>query len=156
MADTVHDVWVNASAVLIAAAAFAATAWQGFLLRRQIAQSDNISRSTFYQTLALRFADLNRLFVDRPELAKYFHDGADLTADGDERAAVEAVCALITNLADLCYSCEAILCEFSRDWDSYFRFVYEKSPVFRDYIAKHGRFWPDRIGRSFAPLPETQ
>lgn len=151
-----HIDWLNVGAVGIATAAFAATAWQGFLLRRQIAQSDHISKSTFYQTLALRFADFNRLFVDRPELAKYFHDGAPMPVDDDERAAVEAVCALIANLADLCYSCEAILCEFSTDWDGYFRFIYERSGVFRDYIAKHGSFWPDRIGRSFAPLPVTQ
>ena len=69
------NAWLGLAGIVVAVAAMCGTLWQGHLLRRQLAQTEQISRSQFYHDITLRFVELNRLFVERPELWKYFHAG---------------------------------------------------------------------------------
>lgn len=150
------NAWLSLSGIVVAVAAMGGTLWQGHLLRRQLTQTEQISRSQFYHDIAARFVELNRLFVDRPELWKYFHAGCAAPTDEAGRAMVNSVSAMVANLADVCYTNDKILSDLFSDWDRYFRYIYSNSPSFREFWAQSGRFWPDRVNRTFILSVEQQ
>lgn len=141
--------WLSLAGIVVALAALGGTLWQGYLLRKQLSQTEQISRSQFYYDIASRFVELNKIFIDRPELWKYFHASCAVPTDEAGRATVNAVSAMIANLADVCYTNDRILSDLSSDWDRYFRHIYSNSPSFRKFWSENGRFWPDRISQSF-------
>lgn len=144
------NAWFGLAGLIVALAAMGGTLWQGHLLRRQLLQAEHVSRSQFYHDITMRFVELNRQFMDHPELLKYFHEGSAPPVDEQGRARVNALSAMVANLADLCCSHGHILGELSSEWDCYFKFIYVNSPAFRDFWDQSGQFWPERVNRSFA------
>lgn len=146
------NAWLGLVGLIIALAAMGGTLWQGRLLRRQLLQAEQVSRSQFYHGITTRFIELNRQFMDHPELLKYFHEGSAPPTDEQCRARVDTLSAMVANLADLCCSHDRILGELSPEWNSYFKFIYANSPAFRCFWDESSRFWPERVNQCFVPL----
>jgi hypothetical protein len=127
--------------------ATALSAWQAYLLRRQLEQGDLISRAEFYQRLTRAFSELNLLFVERPDLRRFFYADQD-TDDPIERQRLLAVAGYIADIAESCIAAESVLPHLKGDWDDHFNFLYKNSPVLREWWSAMGHLYPDEVKRA--------
>jgi hypothetical protein len=139
--------WSSLSAI-IAAAALAATAWQGHLLHLQVASTDRVARAQFYQQVTMMCIQRDRLFIQYPELWDYFYGNRPGPTDKTARARVLAASRIMANLANVLDS-ETIPEDFTGHWNQYFLHMYQNSPSFQDFWKEHSQFWPEAVRRRF-------
>lgn len=108
--STVWDTFAASSGIAIAVVAALVALWQGNLLRRQVRQSDDISRAQLYQDITRSFIEYDRFFVEHPELRPFFYDNAEIPADPVPRARALATAEMVADLAESCIACR----QFSR------------------------------------------
>jgi hypothetical protein len=152
-----YGVALGAAGVVIALAAFGATFWQGYLLRRQVAQAEQISSAQFYQNITVQWIEFDKIFIDRPQLWAYFHADKPVPEDGGDHADLVGMATVIANLAEMRVNCQAVLGSYSDEWERYFRFVYLHGPFFRDFWQQYSHLWSDEVGRVFlTEIPELE
>jgi hypothetical protein len=140
--------------VLIATTAAVATAWQARLIRKQMQHEQNVAVATLYHTITHQFVELDRFFVDRPELRPFFYEGAGIPSDDPVlRSRVEAVAEMLFDLAESCHANNRVLEKIATDWDKYFSFIYACSPALRQYAKDHGHLYPKPVRLAFLGGP---
>jgi hypothetical protein len=139
---------LNALGVAIAIAALLATAWQGYLLRRQLAHADRVSRAQFYQQVTAMCIQRDQIFIEHPELWDYFYGSRKKPRSRKGRAKVYSASRIMANLADGLAS-EAVAEDFDIHWNKYFLHMYDHSPSFQDFWKEYGSFWPERTRQRF-------
>lgn len=99
-----------------------------------------------------------KIFVEHPEIRKYFHDFAalppicvnlpeDVTADvaNKERLLVEAAVVNFANALDFVLIHVGKLRRSGRDaWEDYFTDVWKRSPAFREFISTNQHWYSDQ------------
>jgi hypothetical protein len=127
--------WNGATAVAtIASVAILAT--QTLDLRRSV-QRDTYQKA--YETVY----DLDRHFLEHPELKPYFYGGqvVDAAADAVTRAKVESTAEWISDFFDnIYYNIKSGPDEDWTAWESYIQETFRRSPALRDYLRAH-RDW---------------
>jgi hypothetical protein len=129
-----------------------ASAWQAYLLRRQLRQDDQIREASIYQAIAGYFMQLDLLFIERPHLRPYFYENVEPT-DLEASQQASALAEYIVDMAESCMATDHIAHQLSGDWDEYFGHLYKNSPALRNYWADFGHFFPAGLQRSFTGPP---
>ena len=142
-----------ATAVLAIIGSFAAllatlfTAWQAYLIRLQVRQAEVIARAQFYQSLTKAFAEMQRLFLDKPGLRPLFYENRE-AVDEDEHQRALAMAGFIIDMAEGCIAAEPALPDLFGDWDDHLHFLYSRSPAIREFWKDFGHLYPDGVKRA--------
>jgi hypothetical protein len=139
--------WNGATAVAtIASVAILAT--QTLDLRRSV-QRDTYQKA--YETVY----DLDRHFLDHPELKAYFYGGkvVDGSTDALTRAKVESTAEWISDFFDnIYYNVKSGPDEDWTAWESYIQETFRRSPALRDYLRQHRDWYSPELGASLDAL----
>ena len=133
---------------IAATIATGASMWQGFILRKQLQNDFKVRRASFHQDVAGLFIQLDRIFVENPELRPYFYDN-QAPSDPRLRQQVLALSEYIVDLAESCTAAEIARPELIGDWDDYFNYLYQSSPALREYWESFGLLYPPHVTRAF-------
>lgn len=132
---------------VIAAIATAATAWQGLILRKQLENDMAVRTASFHQDVAKLLIELDRTFMEHPELRPYFYDN-----QVPENSAVEqqtmALAEYIVDLVECYVTAEDVCPELTGDWDDYFNYLHRNSHSLRKYWEDFGHLYPPRVARA--------
>jgi hypothetical protein len=120
------------SALVAAVAAVAATL-QVRLVRKQTKYAEDVAIATLYHRTGHQFVELDRFFVDHPELRPFFYSGAHVPKDILLKNQIEACAEMLFDLAEVCHANHSVLKGTAKDWDRYFSFIYTNSPALREY-----------------------
>jgi len=132
---------------VVAAIATGAALWQGFLLRKQLEEDARVRRASFHQGVANLFIQLDRIFINKPELRPFFYDN-QAPSDPDTKQQALALSEYIADLAECCVSAEQAQPELIGDWDDYLNYLYRNSHVLREYWASFGHLYPQRVSQA--------
>ena len=133
--------------VLAAVLATLFTAWQGYLIRKQLRQADLVAAGQFYQSITKATSEMHRLFLDRPDLRPLFYEDKAATDDGQHQRAL-AMAGFIVDLAEGCIAAEPALPGLFGDWDDHIHFLYSHSPAIREFWRDFGHLYPDGVERA--------
>jgi hypothetical protein len=140
---------VAIAGIVLAAIAAIATAWQGYLLYRQLRHTETVNKAILYQNVAHQFIDLDRVLLENPLLRPYFYSGKPLPRRRRTRGRVLSFAEFFADTAECCIASEAVLSHLAGDWDDFFHLVYENSPALRFYWKQSGHLYPARVHRAF-------
>jgi hypothetical protein len=109
-------------------------------IRRQITKAQRVIDSTAFQGISTVWIDIDKFFVEHPELRPYFYHGQDLAPEADQRTAwqVEAAAEMLLDCFTNVYHQFAHM-EF-KGFASYGRFMqmmYRDQPCFRRLADQH-------------------
>lgn len=122
------------------------------LVWKQLKLSANANRATIYQSVPLLAFDIDRLFIDRPELKPYFYRAKPLDRDDPEYDRVMTVAELFTDLMDYVTVVEPALPEYEwGSWKCFFRELVETSPALQQFLQEYGHWYPKVITQLQAP-----
>lgn len=152
---TTTDV-LNVSGLMLALIAAFIALWQGYLLRKQLAQSQRTNEVDVYFRVAVICRDLDEFFVDRPELRPYFYENKKLPRSKRERDRLDATSEMLIDLAESIIASAPGLGSMAVDWHKYFAFLYRNSEALRQHWAKHSYYYPDSVREAFqAPVQSS-
>ena len=123
------------------------------MVRKQLKLAANANRATVYQSVPQLMIEIDRLFVDRPELKPYFYRNKPISKDDPEYERVMSVAEILLDFMDFVTAVEPALPEY--DWDSwkcYFQELAGTSPALRLYWEECGHWYPDPV-RQAVGLP---
>jgi hypothetical protein len=120
------------------------------VLNQSIDLRRTVQRDTYQKAYQTVF-DLDRLFLDHPELKPYFYSGQTLDAKTDPvlRARVESTAEWISDFFDnLFYNVKLGPNEDWSAWESYIEETFRRSPALRDYVQAHRGWYSDELGEA--------
>ena len=149
---------VGSAAVAFMAVVFAA--WQAALVRRQLELTDRVNVATFYQGVSKVTIDLEKIFIERPDLRPLFYEGREPRDDAQRQQAL-SVAACFADAAEICIAAEKVLPALMGDWDAFFHHIFVSSPAFQEYWADLGHLYPPGVRAAFVgpsrlPKPSSQ
>jgi hypothetical protein len=104
------------------------------------AASANIA--TVYQNIAQQMHEINLLFVEKPELKRFFYEGAPLPDDGLERIQILSIAEAIVDFMDNFVTQSPFLKQdLVVGWEDYFCDLYRRSPAIQTYWAERGPWY---------------
>jgi hypothetical protein len=110
----------------------------------------SVQRDT-YQKAYETVYDLDRLFLDHPEIKGYFYGdrALDAATDAATRARVESTAEWISDFFDnLYFNIKLGPDEDWSAWESYIDETFKRSPALRDYVAKHRDWYSTELGEA--------
>jgi hypothetical protein len=118
------------------------------LLRAQVRSADTAVRTGTYQGIVQQTLDLDRMYVDHPDLkgALFVDEATAAKLDKNMQARVESLAEMVVDFADSVYR-QATIVRFPSPvdpwpgWARYFGFLYEHSFVLRSWLAVHGGWY---------------
>jgi len=107
----------------------------------QVWQGAKSSRVEVITGLTTLITQVDRVFIDYPQMRKYFEDGkAPVGADADQ---ARAVALTMANTLDHVVEHLHLLGERTeRAWKIYIGDVHDLSPIFEQVLRDHPRWWP--------------
>jgi hypothetical protein len=117
------------------------------LVRQQLRQAERLAKAQFYQSLTKALGEMQRLFVDRPDLRPLFYENKVAQGKSQHQRAL-AMAGLIVDMAEGCIAAEPALTDLYGDWDDHLHFLYSRSPAIREYWRDFGHFYPDGVRRA--------
>jgi hypothetical protein len=93
-----------------------------------------------------RLSAVYRVFIDYPELRRYFYEGAPMPAASRKRARVLTVAEMIADTVDsviLDAATRVATGEHRDDWNDYIRHILAHSPTLVGLASEHPRWWPE-------------
>jgi hypothetical protein len=111
----------------------------------------SLRQATFasvYQGIASQMHDLDKLFVERPDLRPYFYgeEPKPVPHDEPERGRVLATAELIVDFADNFVAQRRVLPgDYERGWAEYFRALYVSSPAVQHFWKKSSGWYCDDL-----------
>jgi hypothetical protein len=121
------------------------TAVEGlFFVWKQVRLQQRNTRAAVVTGLTTLITDVDQVFIDRPELWKYFNESEPPPKKGDEVGErVRAVAMTMANVLDHIVEHRGeVKSETSESWRRYAIEVYVKSPAFREVLTEHSNWWP--------------
>ena len=107
--------------------------------------------ATVSQNVSMQMHDINRLFVDRPELKKYFYESAPLSKGDADHDRAMCIAEMIVDFMDNVLTQAPLLeGELSDAWRGYFEWVYQSSPIVRGYWDRHSDWYAAGLHDLFA------
>ncbi len=106
-----------------------------------------------------RIMDVDHVFIDRPELRKYFFEGAPTPLTDPERARVLAVADLIMDVADAAASARRhghMLDEDYQAWKHALHNYFHNSPAMRELWPETGQFYGPGTSEPLIDVNDTQ
>jgi hypothetical protein len=146
--------WIQAVAASISACAFVGLIVSVLILKRQTEilnrQTEEAAKATFasvYQGMAGQMHDLDKLFIETPELRPHFYGkNKELPDDEHERERVLATAELIIDFADNFVAQSALLPkEYERAYGAYFRDLYGSSLAIQQFWSECRGWYCDEL-----------
>jgi hypothetical protein len=110
-----------------------------------------------YQYVPFLMFEIDRLFIEKPELKPYFYGQKPLTVDDPDYNRVMSTAELFVDFMDYVTEVEPALPEYP--WDTlkcYFRDLLRTSPALQQYWQKHDQWYPDTVTRILGhPCPRS-
>ena len=105
-----------------------------YFVWRQARDQTLATRATVYQNITATMLDIDRFFIDQPELKKYFYDDEKLAKKNVDYPRVQSIAEMILDFADFTLEHKPHMKDYPwHQWEKYFKYVYDHSPVMRDY-----------------------
>ena len=133
--------------IIVALLASIFAAWQAYLVRQQVRHAQRIATAQFYQSLTKAFAEMQRMFVDRPDLRPFFYEN-EVAHDESQHQRALAMAGSIVDVAEGCIAAEPALPDLYGDWDDHLHLLYSRSPAIREYWRDFGHFYPAGVQRA--------
>ena len=121
------------------------------ILNNQTNQATKATFATVYQGIAAQMQDLDKLFIEMPDLRPYIYRGKPLPDDERERDKVLATAELLVDLADHFIAQSPLLPQHhQRGWVEYFGDMYRTSPAIRHYWSECGEWYCSDLQELYA------
>jgi hypothetical protein len=132
--------WVAAVAGAVSAILVPGALWLAARQWREMAKQTERSviaiKSSVYQSFASQLQEIALLFIERPELRKYFYDGSDAPRKEPQATQARALAAVFLDFMDTVAVQVVSIPEQDRDvWFAFFRDLLTTSPVIRQCWA---------------------
>lgn len=112
-----------------------------FLLLISVGQTARNSRVELITGMTTLILDVDRVLIEYPEMRKYFGGGATPSDEDLERA--RAIGMTMANTLDhVVEHLDLMEDETQIAWRKYISDVYKSSPVLKDLLGEHGKWWP--------------
>lgn len=135
--------WVKAHEATIDALASVAVIVTLVVLALQSRHSARLAEAGSLRNSMLHLAQVEGVFLDRPDLRAYFHDGKSLPADKAVRARVLTIAGTLADcLESAIFEAHTFAREDEQDWRENARIYLANSPTLRSVVAEHERWWP--------------
>jgi hypothetical protein len=138
----------------LALAAAVVAIWQGSLLRKELQHSRRSTVTDLYFRVHSAMLEVDKFFVDRPELRPYFYENKRLPRSKRELDRLDATAEMLADLAESVVATVPRLEVISVGWNRYFAFLYKNSEVLRRHWRENSDYYPDSVREAFqAPRP---
>lgn len=105
------------------------------LLWRQSREQTIATRAMIHQNLTTTMIDIDKFFIEHPELKPYFYNNADIAEHDPDYARVQSTAEMFLDFADFVLMHKPEMKNYPWDeWEDYFLEIYAHSPMTR-------RFW---------------
>src|SRR5215211_6744392 len=115
-----------------------------FFVWKQVRLQQDNSRVELITGLTTLIIEIDRVFIDHPEMWKYFNDCEPTPPKGETKGdRVRVVAMTMANVLDhIVEHRRKMKCETRDSWLRYIAEAYEKSPVLQEVLAEHDTWWP--------------
>jgi hypothetical protein len=121
-----------------------------WFLYRQTKAVAEATRAGVFQNASELFILIDRLFIENPQLKKYFYGNAELEKGHPETERLWSVAELIVDVAENMRIMAPLMPRYS--WETaaaYFADLYQSSQIIRDYLEKNGDWYPSILQSLF-------
>lgn len=109
------------------------------------------TRATIYQNLTSTMLDIDRYFIDNPDLKKYFYGGENISEKDDLYGKLESIAEMLLDFLDFVLSHKENMDRQDWDeWELYAQYVYHQSPIMQRYWAANKNWWMPELEPLFA------
>lgn len=124
---------------------------QSKALLEQSREQTIATRATIYQNLTSMMIDIDKYFIDNPELKPYFYDKQDISEKDPLYGKVESIAEMIIDFLDFVLSHKEYMSKPDwEEWELYAQYVYVKSPVLKRYWVANKKWWMPELEPLFA------
>lgn len=124
-----------------------------WLVRKQVKQQAEDSRAELITAMTSLMISVSRVFIEYPEMREYFYGGK--TPSEDDRQRAEAIAVTIADAMDhVAAFLDPMPAPTQRAWKAYFRDMFDKSPMLRDYLREHVEWYGPKLREYLALGPE--
>ena len=111
----------------------------------QVMREAKAERAAVYQEIVRTMLDIDGIFVERPELRKYFYRGVAIEPGDPEYERTLALAEMIVDFADnVVQQAERMGEDLTKYWQAYLCDLYESSPPVREFWAENCHWYaPD-------------
>lgn len=124
-----------------------------FFLWRQSRDQTLATRATIYQNITATMLEIDRYFIEHPELKKYFFDNTPITKKHREYERVKSIAEMFLDFMDFTLEHKPGMEDYPwSQWENYFKSVYDTSPALRELWEEvKGLNWYEKeVGEVFA------
>jgi hypothetical protein len=118
--------------------------------------------TTTWSSVAAQLTEVDKQFIDDPELVPYFYDGVSISESDPRYNKAYAVAGLVLDFLDNASGMgDHINPEiFEPDaWERYYSFQFKNSPLMCDIVRDEGAIYGKKIvsmGQKYCPRPESK
>lgn len=124
-------------------------------LGRQTEHAIEATRAAIYQGLNQFMLELDRIFIDNPQLRPYFYESCPEPDDVVLRYQLSAVSEMYIDLMDnFLVQAPNLEAFISEPWDDYFRDLLRRSPAMRRFWRDHRNWYAAHMQRLLDPVLE--
>ena len=123
--------------------------WQGNLLRKELQHSQRSMNADLQFRVHSVMQELDKFFVDRPELRPYFYDNKRPPKRKCERDRVDATAEMIVDLAESIVDPGHGLEAVSVGWNKFFTSLYKNSEALRKHWEENSDYYSDTVREAF-------
>jgi hypothetical protein len=133
----------------LALVAAAVAIWQGYLLRKELQHSQRSTNADLHFRVHSAMQELDKFFVDRPELRPYFYENKQLPRRKRELDQLDATAEMLLDIAEGIVATGHGLGAISVGWNKYFTFLYKNSEALRKHWRENWDYYPDSVREAF-------
>jgi hypothetical protein len=123
--------------------------WQGYLLRKELQHSQRSTNADLHFRVHSAMQELDKFFVDRPELRPYFYENKRLPSRKREADRLDATAEMLLDIAESIVATGHGLGAISLGWNKYFAFLYKNSEALRKHWRENWDYYPDSVREAF-------
>ncbi len=110
---------------------------------QQIWQARHDAQVALITGMTTMMLEVDKAFIDYPEMRQYFSGGKQLPADETEAERARAIAMAMANSLDHVVEHLRFMKNGAQEaWGSYIHNLHKTSPVFKQLLADHGDWWP--------------
>lgn len=110
-------------------------------VRKQVRLQADDSRTELITGLTTLITSISGVFIEYPEMRKYFH--SDVVPEGEDSERAQAIALTFANTLDhVVAHLHLTGYRTERAWVAYIRYLHGNSPVFSTTLSEHKDWWP--------------